>query len=167
MPKKTNKPSPKKTKTAPKKNADAAPVNGDALYNFLLTQAGGQEAAIKAFAGERFRSMPKRMTLAEALDAADSEGWGALLRSMTLGTLQGNAAPSKGKARRKRGASEEARKAAMKVLSGSKGKPMSAREIADAAGLDRRPVARALGDLVSAGTVKRTGSKRDSRYSVA
>ncbi len=44
--------------------------------------------------------------------------------------------------------------------------PVPARMIADDSGFDVRKVGRALGDLVKAGSVTRTGSKRDSAYSL-
>ncbi|NIY16831.1 MAG: helix-turn-helix domain-containing protein [Nitrospinaceae bacterium] len=162
---------PSKKKTTPKKSPskpkapEKPPVNGEALFKFLLGQAGGTDAAVKAFAADRFRAMARGTTLAQALETADSEGWGDILRSMTLGALRGVTVSGNLGSRRKRGSAEKTRQAVLGAL--SKGKPRSAREVAEALSMERRHVARALGDLVQAGAVTRSGSKRDSRYAPA
>lgn len=159
----------KKTKTTPKKKAPKKtsailknPVDSDgdsALLDFLVKQAGGTKAVFRAFSAQRFQALSKGLTLGEALDIADSEGWGDVLRAMKLGALRGS--PSKGKRRRSKTA--ETRKAIMGVL--SKDRPMTAREVAKAVNGEPRAVARALSGLVKDGAVVRSGSKRDSKYS--
>lgn len=161
------------SKKSSKKKAtnDTHPTGDNALYQYLLSEAGGEEVAKKRFAVGRFQGLDKGMTLRDALDQAGEEGWGEALESMTLAELRGPRAPSRprvasgGAPRKPRADMGKVREEVVVVLKQAKA-PLSSREVAKVIGDDSRRVARILSQLVADGNAAREGSKRNSVYTL-
>jgi hypothetical protein len=149
----------KNEKKAVKKTAPNAPK----LHEFLVKEAGGAAAVRANFARAQLAEFSSDMTIQDAFDKAEEDGWGAEFGAMPLSVLRGGGSSKRTKRKNIPGAKVQA-----DILAHmTKGKTYKSSVVAKALGYPTDSVRRAYVALVAEKKVVQKGVKRATTYSLA
>lgn len=152
----------KKDQGEKKVTAKNAPKN---LQAFMLAKLGGEEAVKADFARAMLKDLPSSMTIQEAFEKANKEGWGAEFQTMPLSAFRLSRVPAKPRAKRRKSTPYA------EVLTGvtahlKKGKKYQAAAVAKELGYPASAVRKAFGELIGEKKVQKSGKARAAVFSL-